>query len=279
MVVRALALLASRAVRAARTTSAPAARGAVARGRLGGRPHRARSPTRTTSRKRGSSSRRCPPSAPERAALRAKLLHYLLDPVLALKPDRRCKREVRDLENDDVYDVIFESFRDALALYDPAELWSAPPRIPEAEQRLLRPAAELVVDLFSPRGGAEQVALALAALDDDGPRRGATGATGSIRSCSWTDEASALGERGPAPEHQRRRRAGGRARRLAGARRWSSGSTRSTSTASSASSSGAAPARAAANRRAARWASCCSRTATRCSARSSAWPASTCAPG
>ena len=77
--------------------------------------------------------------------LRAKLLHYLLDPVLALNPGT-LRREVRDLENDDVYDVIFESFRDALALYDPAELWSAPPRISRSEQRLLRPAGELVVD-------------------------------------------------------------------------------------------------------------------------------------
>ena len=104
-----------------------------------------------------------PADASERAALRAKLLHYLLDPVLALNP-AALRREVRDLENDDVYDVIFESFRDALALYDPAELWSAPPRIPEADQRLLRPAGELVVSVFSPRGGAEQVTLALAAL-------------------------------------------------------------------------------------------------------------------
>src|SRR5262245_30043051 len=69
-----------------------------------------------------------PASAPERPALRAKLLHYLLDPVLALNPTK-LRGEVRELENDDVYDVIFESFREALALYDPAELWSSPPRI------------------------------------------------------------------------------------------------------------------------------------------------------
>ena len=43
---------------------------------------------------------------------------------------------------------------------------------------------------------------------------------------------------GPAPEHQRHRRARGRARRLAGARRWSSASTPSTWSDSSASSSG-----------------------------------------
>ena len=41
---------------------------------------------------------------------------------------------------------------------------------------------------------------------------------------------------------------------------------------------GAAPPAGAASRRAGRWASSCSRTATRCSARSPAWPAPTCAP-
>ena len=44
-----------------------------------------------------------PTGAPERLALRAKLLHYLLDPVLALKPSV-LKREVTELEDDDVYD-------------------------------------------------------------------------------------------------------------------------------------------------------------------------------
>jgi len=136
-----------------------------------------------------------PLNSPERAGLRAKLLQYLLDPVLALNP-AKLRAEVRDLENDDVYDTIFESFREALALYDPAELWSAPPRIPESDQRLLRPAAELVVALFSPRGGAEQVTLALAALTTLAP---------DVRDwrdrldqvVGWTEEASAVSERGP----------------------------------------------------------------------------------
>jgi hypothetical protein len=136
-----------------------------------------------------------PPNAPERAALRSKLLHYLLDPVLALNPTT-LKREVRDLDNDDVYDVIFDSFRDALALYDPAELWSVPPRIPDADQRMLRPAAELVVNLFSPRGGAEQVALALAALNTMSPEV-ADWRDRLDQVVRWTDEANALSERGP----------------------------------------------------------------------------------
>ena len=217
-----------------------------------------------------------PASAPERAALRSKLLHYLLDPVLALNPTT-LKREVRDLDNDDVYDVIFDSFRDALALYDPAELWSVPPRIPEADQRMLRPAAELVVNLFSPRGGAEQVTLALAALNTMAPDV-ADWRNRLDQVVSWTDEANALAERGPrrsisavdvlegclgdwpAPPVVKRLDALylERQQRVV---------------------SGTAQARAAAIRRGARWASCCSRTATRSSAPSSAWPASTCGPG
>jgi len=67
------------------------------------------------------------------AVLRGRLLHYLLDPVLALRAID-LKREVRDLESDDVYDRVFESFRDALGLYDPAELWSTPARLSPAER-------------------------------------------------------------------------------------------------------------------------------------------------
>src|SRR3954466_12085130 len=77
-----------------------------------------------------------PPGAAERATLREKLLHYLLDPVLALNPDQ-LRREARDLENDDAYDRIFESFRDALGLYDPSELWASPPHVSPGEQALL----------------------------------------------------------------------------------------------------------------------------------------------
>src|SRR5262245_55216439 len=76
-----------------------------------------------------------PPGAGERAALREKLLHYLLDPVLVLRPDE-LRREVRDIESDDIYDRIFESFRDAVDLYEPSELWATPARVSPAEQAL-----------------------------------------------------------------------------------------------------------------------------------------------
>jgi tetratricopeptide (TPR) repeat protein len=104
-----------------------------------------------------------PLAAPERLALRAKLLHYLLDPVLPLKLDD-IRRGTRELESDDVYDTVFSSFRDALGLFDPVELWTTPARLTPEEMRLLRPSAELVIGLFSPRGGDQQVVLAAAAL-------------------------------------------------------------------------------------------------------------------
>lgn len=101
--------------------------------------------------------------APERPVLRAKLIHYLLDPVAVLNADR-LRDEVREDESDDVYDRVFDCLRDALDLYDPPEIWSAGKAIPAAERDLLSRAARLVVALFSPRGSDTQVALALGAL-------------------------------------------------------------------------------------------------------------------
>jgi tetratricopeptide (TPR) repeat protein len=135
-----------------------------------------------------------PPGVPERAVLRTRLMHYLLDPVVALQADQ-LRREVRDLENDDVYDRIFDSFRDALALFEPSELWAPDPRavIAPADQQLLLQAARLVVAVFSPRGADSQVALALAVLSTVEPTspEWPDRMTQLIR---WTDEASAAGD-------------------------------------------------------------------------------------
>ncbi|HVR01983.1 MAG TPA: hypothetical protein VMT47_07620, partial [Polyangia bacterium] len=81
-----------------------------------------------------------PKGAPERLALRENLLHYLLDPVLALKPET-LRREAQELENDDADERVLDSFRDALGLFDPAEAWSVPARFSRAERALLEPAA------------------------------------------------------------------------------------------------------------------------------------------
>jgi len=87
-----------------------------------------------------------PPGAKERLALRENLLHYLLDPLVALQPEA-IKRELRELENDDTGDRVLDSFRDALSLFEPAELWSVPPRVSPTEKALLDPAARR---LFGP---------------------------------------------------------------------------------------------------------------------------------
>jgi tetratricopeptide (TPR) repeat protein len=136
-----------------------------------------------------------PVGVPERAALRERLLRYLLEPVLALRP-AELKREARDLDSDDVYDRIFESFRDALGFFDPSELWSTPPKITTAERALLEPAARLVTELYSPRGADQQVALAAATLATlDPENREWSGELDQI--IRWTEEAASMGE-GPA---------------------------------------------------------------------------------
>jgi tetratricopeptide (TPR) repeat protein len=104
-----------------------------------------------------------PTNAPERQALRENLLHYLLDPVAALKPET-LRQKAQELENDDTADRALDSLRDALGLYEPAELWASPPRVSPAERALLEPAARLVLAFYSPQGAQQPVTLATAAL-------------------------------------------------------------------------------------------------------------------
>jgi tetratricopeptide (TPR) repeat protein len=138
-----------------------------------------------------------PQDAPERLALREKLLHYLLDPVVAFKPET-LRREVRDLESDDVYDRVFESFRDALGLFEPAEYSSVPPRFSPTEHGLLGPAARLVVAVFSPRGADQQVTLATAVLAtlEAGTPGGREWTERLDQLVHWTDEAGSASESG-----------------------------------------------------------------------------------
>ena len=124
-----------------------------------------------------------PKGAPERLALRENLLHYLLDPVLALKPET-LRREAQELENDDADERVLDSFRDALGLFDPAEAWSVPARFSRAERALLEPAARLVLALFSPQGAQQPATLAVAAL--------ATLAAGTPDAKMWNDRLDEL---------------------------------------------------------------------------------------
>jgi tetratricopeptide (TPR) repeat protein len=120
-----------------------------------------------------------PADSPARLPLREKLLHYLLDPVLALKIEP-LRREVRDLDSDDVYDRVYESFRDALGLFDASELR----HLTDHEKGLVAPAARFVVAVFSPRGADQQVALATAVL--------ATLAEGTAEGREWNDRLNEL---------------------------------------------------------------------------------------
>jgi tetratricopeptide (TPR) repeat protein len=124
-----------------------------------------------------------PTGAPERHALRERLLHYLLDPVVSLRADV-LRREVTELENDDVYERVHGCLRDALGLFEPTELWASPSTISAAERALLEPAARLVVALYSPRGADQQVALGTAVL--------ATLAGGTPAAREWNDRLDQL---------------------------------------------------------------------------------------
>jgi len=132
-----------------------------------------------------------PATAPERRVLRENLLHYLLDPVLALNPDT-LRREVSDLDDEDVTDRVYESFRDALGLFDGGEAAGAPATLTPAERALLEPAARLVVAIFSPQGADQQATLAtavLATLDAGGPEA-KDWQDRLDQLVTWTDEAS-----------------------------------------------------------------------------------------
>ncbi|HEX3698069.1 MAG TPA: BTAD domain-containing putative transcriptional regulator [Polyangia bacterium] len=129
---------------------------------------------------------------PERAVLRGKLIHYLLDPVVALNADH-LRQEMRETESDDITDRIFDCLRDALGLYDPTEIADAVKAIPATERDLIGRAARLVVGLFSPRGADSQVVLALGALAtlDPGNREWTDRLDQLIK---WSEEASAAPE-------------------------------------------------------------------------------------
>jgi tetratricopeptide (TPR) repeat protein len=118
-----------------------------------------------------------PEDAKERHVLRENLLHYLLDPVVGLRPEA-LRRESQELENDDTNDRVLDSFRDALGLFSPKELWSVPARVSPVERAMLEPAARLVLAIFSPQGQQQPVTLATAAL--------ATLAAGTPSAAEWT---------------------------------------------------------------------------------------------
>jgi tetratricopeptide (TPR) repeat protein len=115
--------------------------------------------------------RALPRYASERPALRQKLVTYLLGPVGTVDP-----RSFRGGggggagANDDL-DRIMASFREALDLYTPEDLWArGGPRLPDAERALLIRTSNLVATVFATRGAEVEVATALLVLQTLEPK-------------------------------------------------------------------------------------------------------------
>jgi tetratricopeptide (TPR) repeat protein len=107
-----------------------------------------------------------PESSPDRALLRNKLLTYLLGGAAELDLAELTEGSLAGV---DLADQLLTSFRDALDLYLPHELWAEKDgndsaRIPESERKLLHHAALLVQSVFGPRGNEEASALAVGVL-------------------------------------------------------------------------------------------------------------------
>lgn len=136
-----------------------------------------------------------PADSPERPRLRERLVSYLLGPVARLEA-QRLKREARELDNDDLYDRIYETLRDAAGLFEPRELWAQPLAISQGERELLGRAARLTLAIFSPRGAEPQVALSLAILVviEPGEKQWADRFDQLL---AWTEEAGSASEGAP----------------------------------------------------------------------------------
>jgi tetratricopeptide (TPR) repeat protein len=114
--------------------------------------------------------RALPRDAAERAALRLKLCEYLLGPLADLDVRAFRLRGGDSVVTDDL-DRIVSSFRDALELYTPEELWNRGGlAASERERALLGRAAQIVATLFAPRGSETEVATSLLVLTTLDPK-------------------------------------------------------------------------------------------------------------
>jgi hypothetical protein len=110
-----------------------------------------------------------PENAAEYARLRGKLLDYLLKPLATLNAEQ-LRRNPGILGNEDDFDNLQVSFRDALELFSPSSLWTAGgPPLGQPERQLLLDAAKLLVAAYSPRGNELPVATALFVLSTVDP--------------------------------------------------------------------------------------------------------------
>jgi tetratricopeptide (TPR) repeat protein len=105
-----------------------------------------------------------PESTPEKAQLRSRLLEYLLGPIAPLDAEQ-LRKNPSLLGNEDDFDRLADSFRDALATFPPASLWAqGGPPLPPRDRQLVIAAAKLLIAVHSPRGNELPVAMALFVL-------------------------------------------------------------------------------------------------------------------
>lgn len=105
-----------------------------------------------------------PEGSDERTRLRGKLIDYLVRPLTMLDAEN-LRKTPGILGTEDDFQRLYDSLRDALALYSPASLWTAGGLpLTDRERILLRDGAKLVLAAYSPRGNELPVATALFAL-------------------------------------------------------------------------------------------------------------------
>lgn len=100
----------------------------------------------------------------DQVRLRMRMVEYLLGPLAKLDAFR-LRRTPWILGNEDDFDRLQDSLRDALSLYPAHQLWrSEGPALSARERELLGAAARLLVDVYSPRGSEQPVAMGLFVL-------------------------------------------------------------------------------------------------------------------
>jgi tetratricopeptide (TPR) repeat protein len=106
----------------------------------------------------------------DQSHLRLKMVEYLLGPLAKLDAGK-LRRTPGLLGSDDDFDRVQDSLRDALELYPAHQLWRPEGLVISAREReLLSAAAHLVVDIYSPRGNEQPVAMGLFLLQTLEPK-------------------------------------------------------------------------------------------------------------
>lgn len=141
-----------------------------------------------------------PGRAPERARLQGKMIEYLLAPLATLDAER-LRKNPGILGNEDDFERLADSFREALETFTPESQWQAggPPLEPRS-RALLGASAKLLMAAHSPRGNELPVAMALfvlLSLDGNNPEW----STRLDQLFSWLESGSQLAAGPQGPRH------------------------------------------------------------------------------